>query len=123
MTFRRSWRAASLAGARSGRLWRSPAPASGCGLRPPTPPATDATDVTVTVGVTPAIRSGNAWVATVGGLADGSQALDVVATDEAGNAMIVPWPVVVDVQAPEVHITAPADQSVTRETHIAVTGT
>ncbi len=83
----------------------------------------DATEVVLTVDDVIAMRAGSLWVATVSGVTEGGHSLAVVATDEAGNVTTMPWPVVVDVNPPVIHITSPPDQAITKEVTIAVTGT
>ena len=62
----------------------------------------------ITVDGQPATVTGQAWQATVGGLADGGHVFQVRAEDRAGNATALPWPVTIDLAAPEVVITSPS---------------
>lgn len=76
----------------------------------------------VTVDGQPATVTGQAWLATVGGLAEGSHVFQVRAEDRAGNATALPWPVTIDLNAPEVVITSPAGGA-TRDATVTVAGT
>jgi hypothetical protein len=82
----------------------------------------DATPTTVIVDSQAATRTGDAWQAAVGGLPEGPHTFTVVATDAAGNETTVHRTVLIDLSAPVVHITTPADGTVTRDGSVIVTG-
>lgn len=87
--------------------------------------ADPALPIVVTVdGSTSAIVSGQSWQATVDSLAQGPHTFTVVATDAAGNQTSpVTRQVVVDLLAPALTITSPANGAVTNAASINVAGT
>ena len=82
---------------------------------------TDQNLASVTVGGTLATVTGSTFSATVT-LTEGPNNTEIVATDRAGNSFTVNHPLNVDVAAPVLTITSPADGSFTNENTITVSG-
>lgn len=85
---------------------------------------TDQSATTVTVNGTAAIVTNNTtWAATVPLPTEGWQSLTYVATDAGGKSRTVVRQIRRDTQAPALTLTAPADNSATKNATVAVAGT
>ena len=84
---------------------------------------TDATAVVVSVVGETTVPTGSAWQLELDFLAEQSHALEIVATDAAGNSSSVTRNIVVDFTAPQLVITNPAENILTNQATVDIAGT
>jgi hypothetical protein len=84
---------------------------------------TDATATTVTVNGTAATVTGEAWQVSLSDLPEGIQTLTVAAADAAGNSSSVLHELTLDLSAPSLVITSPANGTLTKLGTVTITGT
>lgn len=83
----------------------------------------DETPTTVAVNGQPASMNGTSFTATAHLTAEGASAIQIVATDAAGHSTDSTRTVIRDTQQPVLTVNAPANNAVTKQTSITVSGT